>query len=202
MRHSEHHLHGDANAPARSRRLMEAWAEGHPLQHEFVLALSELVANAVVHAPTESSELGISIRFEEHESCMRVSVRHRGRTFIPTVRPKHSGLALVADSVDRWGIDEHGRSVEVWFEVDHRAPPEDSPPVAGIVSLPKELVQRHHVNGPTFEIECAEREPRVRMVMRGEIGIQSAPDAGARSTHLTGHASNRKVVANRDGLSG
>lgn len=121
MRQSEHQLRGDANAPARSRRLMEVWAAGHPLQYEIVLALSELVANAVVHAPTATSELGVLIRFEEYESCMRVSVRHRGRAFTPTIRQKHSGLALVAGSVDRWGIDEHGRSVEVWFEVDHLA---------------------------------------------------------------------------------
>ena len=121
MRHSEHHLNGDITAPARSRRLMEAWAAGHPRQHEIVLALSELVANAVVHAPATTREHGVSIRFEERDSCVRVSVRHRGEAFTPAIRHDHSGLALVAGSVDRWGISEHGPSVEVWFEVDRVA---------------------------------------------------------------------------------
>ena len=121
MRQSEHHLHGDVTAPARSRRLVEAWAADHPRQHEIVLALSELVANAVVHAPTASRELVVSVLFEESESCVRVAVRHPGQVFSPTIRHDHSGLALVTGSVDRWGIDQRGPSVEVWFEIDHRA---------------------------------------------------------------------------------
>jgi anti-sigma regulatory factor (Ser/Thr protein kinase) len=121
MRHSEHHLHSDLNAPARSRRLIEAWAAGHPRRHGMVLALSELVANAVVHTPTELRDRGVSIRFEEHESCLRVSVHQPGQAFKPTIRHQHTGLALVASSVDRWGIAEHGPSLEVWFEVDHNS---------------------------------------------------------------------------------
>ena len=121
MRHSEHHLNGDVTAPARSRRLMEAWAGGHLRQDEMVLALSELVANAVVHAPDTTREHGVSIRFEERDSWVRVSVHNRGEVFAPAIRHEHSGLALVAGSVDRWGIAEHGPSVEVWFEVDRTA---------------------------------------------------------------------------------
>ncbi|MEX1003829.1 MAG: ATP-binding protein [Acidimicrobiia bacterium] len=121
MRHSEHHLQGDITAPARSRRLLEAWAVGHSRRHEMVLALSELVANAVVHAGTEIRERGVSIHFEESDSCVRVSVHHPGRAFTPVIRHGHSGLALVAGSVDRWGIDQQGPSVEVWFEIDESA---------------------------------------------------------------------------------
>lgn len=120
MRHAEHHLRGDLDAPARSRRLIEDWTAGHPRKHDIVLALSELVANAVVHAATETREHGLSLRIENGDSCLRVAVRHKGHVFEPTIRHNHGGLTLVDSSVDRWGIEQRGRSVEVWFEVDHR----------------------------------------------------------------------------------
>ena len=122
MRHVEHHLEGDLNAPARSRRLIKGWASGHPRQHEIVLALSELVANAVVHAAAETERHGVSLRFEDGDSCIRVAVRHPGKVFEPRIRDEHGGLMLVANSVDRWGIAQRGQSVEVWFEVDHSEP--------------------------------------------------------------------------------
>lgn len=119
MRLSEHHLPGDVTAPARSRRLIEAWAAEHPRRHEIVLALSELVANAVIHAANETRERGVAIRFEERDSCVRIAVGQPGPVFSPTIRHQHSGLALVTGSVDRWGIDQNGASIEVWFEVDN-----------------------------------------------------------------------------------
>lgn len=122
MRHAEHHLDGDFDAPARSRRLIEGWASGHPRQHEIVLALSELVANAVVHAAKETRDHGVSLRFDDGDTCLRVAVRHRGRAFKPSIRDEHGGLTLVANSVDRWGIEQRGPAVEVWFEVDHDSP--------------------------------------------------------------------------------
>lgn len=121
MRHVEHHLRGDLDAPARSRRLIEEWTAGHPRRHEIVLALSELVANAVIHAAGATKDHGMSLRIERGDSHLRVAVRHRGHAFEPDIRHDHGGLTLVANSVDRWGIDQRGRSVEVWFEVDHRA---------------------------------------------------------------------------------
>jgi two-component sensor histidine kinase len=122
MRHAEHHLDGDLDAPARSRRLIEGWTSGHPRRHEIVLALSELVANAVIHA-AETKDHGVSLRFDDGASCLRVAVRHRGRVFEPKVRDQHGGLTVVANSVDRWGIVQRGPSVEVWFEVDHGTGP-------------------------------------------------------------------------------
>lgn len=119
MRHVEHHLRGDLDAPARSRRLIEEWTADHPRRHEIVLALSELVANAVIHAAAETRDHGMSLRIERGDSYLRVGVRHRGHVFEPSIRHDHGGLALVANSVDRWGIDQRGRAVEVWFEVDH-----------------------------------------------------------------------------------
>lgn len=127
MRHAEHHLRGDLDAPARSRRLIEEWTAGHPRRHDIVLALSELVANAVVHAATETREHGVSLRIENGGSRLRVAVRHRGPVFEPSIRHDHSGLTLVDSSVDRWGIEQHGRSVEVWFEVDHNGDWPSSP---------------------------------------------------------------------------
>lgn len=120
MRHAKHHLRGDLDAPARSRRLIEEWTAGHPRRHEIVLALSELVANAVVHSAAETRDHGMSVRIEHRDTCLRVTVRHRGPAFEPSIRHDHGGLTIVDNSVDRWGINQRGRSVEVWFEVDHR----------------------------------------------------------------------------------
>lgn len=120
MRPEEHHhLEGGLDAPRRGRRLIERWAADHPRRHELVLAVSELVANAVIHAADETEDDGVTLRFEDSDECVRVAVRHRGRMFRPRIRSGHSGLTLVERSVDRWGISEHGQSVEVWFEVDH-----------------------------------------------------------------------------------
>lgn len=41
---------------------------------------------------------------------------------------------------------------------------------------PLAISESIQVIGPTFEIEVVEREPRVRLVVRGEIDIQSAPE--------------------------
>lgn len=120
---AEHHLRGDLSAPARSRRLVRLRIEDHPRLHEIILAVSELVANAVTHASTYTRTSGLSLYIEDDDSHVRITVAHEGPAFDPVPHRKPSGLALVDNSVDRWGIEQHNGHVEVWFEVD-RVPAE------------------------------------------------------------------------------
>jgi anti-sigma regulatory factor (Ser/Thr protein kinase) len=124
MQHTEHHLPRDLDAPARSRRLVENWVAGHPRRHEIVLAVSEIVANAVTHGdPIES---GITLRFVSDGSLLRVAVLQRGSAFEPRINRELSGLKIVDDIVDRWGIDEEDGHVDVWFEIDNRVESESN----------------------------------------------------------------------------
>ena len=121
MRHAQHHLSDDLNAPARSRRLVEGWTRNHPRRHEIVLAVSELVANAVTHGSRHSPGAGVTLSIAKDETCLRVGVAQRGPPFAPELAGPISeprGLTIVDRGVDRWGIDEHDDIVEVWFEVD------------------------------------------------------------------------------------
>jgi hypothetical protein len=118
MPRADHHLPGDLDAPARSRRLTERTVGDHPRRGELVLAVSELVANAVLHG-SGTRERGLTLSFDQDEDRLRIGVEHEGEPFDPTVdRPFH-GLGMVDQIVDRWGIDSHGSRVLVWFEVDH-----------------------------------------------------------------------------------
>jgi anti-sigma regulatory factor (Ser/Thr protein kinase) len=119
MRHTVHHLAGDLDAPTRSRRLTEDWAVGHPRRYEIVLAVSEIVANAVTHGAPLTTENGVMLRFDDWESCLRVAVAHPGAVFDPHNDRDFGGLAIVERAVDRWGVEERDGNVEVWFEVDH-----------------------------------------------------------------------------------
>ncbi|MEX2279567.1 MAG: ATP-binding protein [Acidimicrobiia bacterium] len=115
MRDSEHRLPADLDAPAKGRRLVEAWAAEHDRLHALVLAVSELVTNAVVHGAPATE---LTIRFGSTGSMIRVVVAHLGSVFEPRLERGYSGLSIVDRIVDRWGIEERDDSVEVWFEVD------------------------------------------------------------------------------------
>lgn len=115
LQHSEHRLAANVDAPARSRRLVEAWAADNDRLHAIVLAVSELVTNAVIHG-TPATEL--TLRFGSEETLVRVVVSHVGNAFDPKLERGHNGLSIVDRIVDRWGIEQQHDSVEVWFEVD------------------------------------------------------------------------------------
>ena len=118
MRHAEHHLAGGLDAPAEARRLVGAWAKVHPRRDEIVLAVSEIVANAVTHGAA-GSKGGLTLRLESDRGRLRVVVAHAGASFTPKGRPDDlAGLQLVDRAVDRWGIDGDTDRVAVWFEID------------------------------------------------------------------------------------
>lgn len=54
--------------------------------------------------------------------------------------------------------------------------------------LPLAICESNHVIGPTFEIEVVESEPRTRLVVRGEIDIQSAPQLDEALSNTAGDA--------------
>ncbi|MDX1447501.1 MAG: ATP-binding protein [Acidimicrobiia bacterium] len=117
MRSVDHHLSADLDAPARSRRLVAASMGTHPRKEDAVLAVSEIVANAVVHgAPSDG---GLILRLGTDPSRLRVEITHAGVPFDPAVDRAFHGLGMVDQVVDRWGIDGPGDNrVTVWFEID------------------------------------------------------------------------------------
>ncbi|HSJ29547.1 MAG TPA: ATP-binding protein [Acidimicrobiia bacterium] len=117
MPRAEHHISGDLDAPARSRRLTEGFLGGHARLGDLTLAVSELVANAVLHGNGTAAR-GLVLRLDQDDQRVRVGVEHDGAAFDPTVdRPFH-GLGMVDQIVDRWGIDARDGRVLVWFELD------------------------------------------------------------------------------------
>jgi anti-sigma regulatory factor (Ser/Thr protein kinase) len=86
------------------------------------LLVSELVTNAVRHAPKAGSpELELRLRLDAER--IRVVVSDPGAGFVAAPRlPTASessgwGLYLVDRIADRWGIISNDRN-EVWFEID------------------------------------------------------------------------------------
>lgn len=86
------------------------------------LLVSELVTNAVRHAPQDGSP-EVELRLKVEPERVRVVVSDAGRGFDATPRlPTASessgwGLYLVDRIADRWGVITKDRN-EVWFEID------------------------------------------------------------------------------------
>jgi anti-sigma regulatory factor (Ser/Thr protein kinase) len=86
------------------------------------LLVSELVTNAVRHAPRAGSP-EVELRLKVDPERVRVVVSDPGAGFVvaprlPTASESSGwGLYLVDRIADRWGIISKGRN-EVWFEID------------------------------------------------------------------------------------
>jgi len=111
-----------ADAPSRARRWIEPLlpADGRDAG---LVAISEIVTNALVHSRLDSQEQ-VEVQVAPGVDGLRVSVRHRGESF--AVEPKLRelgeiggwGLRLVETLSKAWGverIDEH--AILIWFEV-------------------------------------------------------------------------------------
>jgi len=80
--------------------------------------VSELVANAVIHAAT-STDLVIDLG----DRRLRVEVRDSAGGHPERRDPAYDelsgrGLLIVDELADRWGVDEEPPGKSVWFELD------------------------------------------------------------------------------------
>ena len=122
-----HRLPHAPSAPEQARSLAVEVAKdaslGSNKADDFVLMVSEMVTNAVRHAPPEDDGR-ITLRFQLEESVARVAVEDGGpdftfeqATFDNTKGDTHLGLQIVDRLADRWGLSLDGKKA-VWFEVD------------------------------------------------------------------------------------
>lgn len=112
------------DAPSHARGVVgqELASLSTKVREDATLLVSELVTNAVRHAPaSERSEIELRIRNEPRR--IRVVVADPGVGFVPAPRrPTMAdasgwGLYLVDRIADRWGVLTEDRT-EVWFEID------------------------------------------------------------------------------------
>jgi anti-sigma regulatory factor (Ser/Thr protein kinase) len=110
---------GDVTAPRAARALV---AELHDVpaevRRDLVIVVSELVANAVRHAPSgQGSCIGLVVL--RRRGDIHVEVHDPGRGFDPTPDPRREGgrgLVTVARVARAWGI-EAGDHTTVWCDL-------------------------------------------------------------------------------------
>jgi anti-sigma regulatory factor (Ser/Thr protein kinase) len=121
----EHRLDHDESAVSVARGLAVEFVAGQlpALRLEdFILMVSEVVTNAVRHAPPEPDGR-IALRLEADDRMVRATVLDGGSefsfnraTFDNAGPDYHFGLAIVDTLADRWGLSLDGRKA-VWFEI-------------------------------------------------------------------------------------
>jgi anti-sigma regulatory factor (Ser/Thr protein kinase) len=115
----------DTSAPSKARQLLFGLMADHGCSASVelaLLALSEVVTNAVRHGATEGSD-PINVLIERTEDLVRVHViQPRPVPPLPSIAeipegwPTNGyGLAIVEAVADRWGV--HVDPPSVWFEV-------------------------------------------------------------------------------------
>jgi len=123
-------LAGGVTDPAQARHFLratlQAWEVAGPVADTAVLLLSEVVTNAVRHAPGPAEvEVVLDLRPGAH-AALRVSVLDRGEPApLPACASTVSlsaeggrGLFLLGELADRWGSDPNpGAGKHVWFEL-------------------------------------------------------------------------------------
>jgi anti-sigma regulatory factor (Ser/Thr protein kinase) len=112
-------------APSQARAVVtdELGRSVHPqVLEDATLLVSELITNAVRHAPRGGSP-EVELRLKIDDDRIRVVVSDPGAGFVATPRLPTAaegsgwGLYLVDRIADRWGIITKDRN-EVWFELD------------------------------------------------------------------------------------
>lgn len=118
-----------AHARTAVRGVLEAWQKGAVVD-DAVLVVSELVTNAVLHAPgTDSLELeivdladGVRVQLADG-SAVRPVIRELASG--PDLSSEHGrGLVIVQALARRWGSEEHQGGKRVWVEI---GPAEEDP---------------------------------------------------------------------------
>ena len=123
-----------ASARATARRLANEWGLTK-VTDSLKSAVSELVANAVVHgrAPRGSC---VSVSYRLDAARLRVEVRDWATGMPRTVRPAPAGAAalehgrglrMVAALTDRWGVIPRVIGKSVWFEINTETVKDEQP---------------------------------------------------------------------------
>lgn len=157
------------SAGAVARRAVATWIAGHPRLDDALLAVTELVNNAVIHSalPPEAS---LTVAVEPGDAAVRLSVAHDGvkfdppRSHQPSLEPEASrGLAIVDKIADSWGVESRGGAVSAWFEIRSKsdARGREGSSVMGL--------------GPQLVLETTRIGEHDVIVVSGEIDLASAP---------------------------
>jgi len=113
--------------PAAARHLVLALLDGWQLgqlSSDAQLVVSELVSNAVEHAPGTDS---FKLELLWHADRLRIALAD-GSSIRPVVaeldaeRPRGRGMHIVAALADDWGADEHSGGKRVWVELGATCP--------------------------------------------------------------------------------
>jgi anti-sigma regulatory factor (Ser/Thr protein kinase) len=115
-------LEPSIEAPSIARRELRSWLGRDHLgriEDDVLLAASELVANAVVHARTT-----LELSYSSNDAAIEIAVRDGDQTTTRSVRGMHPstsssvrsgrGLWIVAGVADSWGVDELADGKRVW----------------------------------------------------------------------------------------
>lgn len=158
-----------ANAGAVARRAVATWIAGHPRLDDALLAVTELVNNAVIHSGLPSGS-SLTVGVEPDGDALRLTVAHDGVRFdppeTPTMGPEPEasrGLAIVDKIADSWGVESSRGAVSAWFEIrsNSYARGREGSSVMGL--------------GPQLVLETTRIGDQDVVVVTGEIDLASAP---------------------------
>jgi anti-sigma regulatory factor (Ser/Thr protein kinase) len=115
-------LPADATAPARARAFLrtatDEWGIDDDLAQDAAMVITELVANAVDHARSEST---VSVRLQRGSLCIAVRDARPGLLpRLPAVdptAPRGRGLQMVDALTSAWGVTRHVDGKSVWAVV-------------------------------------------------------------------------------------
>lgn len=117
-------LQGRADAVGEARKAVASFtAERVPSSraYELLLAVSEIVTNAVLHGPADAPIQLLARTSDDH---LRVDVTDSGEGFVSrpgaldSDREGGYGLFLVERLARRWGVVRQRSTTRVWFEFD------------------------------------------------------------------------------------
>lgn len=113
-----------AAAPGMARRvvreMVQAWSMDPQLVPDAELLVTEVVANAVEHAGSESA---LELDLTASDDWLRVGLAD-GSMIRPVIREldhtalRGRGMQLVAAVADRWGSEDHRGGKRVWFDLN------------------------------------------------------------------------------------
>jgi anti-sigma regulatory factor (Ser/Thr protein kinase) len=114
-------LAASPDAPARARASVLAVVGDSRSVDDILLALSELVSNAVRHGDLSPDDV-ITVDVETSGEVVRVTVSHDGPPFDPLSARTGGGLGgfglrIVGAVSKRWDVSHRDGRTETWFEV-------------------------------------------------------------------------------------